>query len=71
MMRGTVVFFVAVASLGACAGPRVDVAAETAAVRARSEAVVAAEGAQDTEAALAFWAPDAIVPRMNGVPGEF
>lgn len=70
-MRGVVVFFVAVASLGACAGPRVDVAAETAAVRARSEAVVAAEKAQDTEAALAFWAADAVVqpagsPQIQG-----
>jgi len=59
------------ASVVACAGPRVDVAAETAAVRARSEGIAAAEAAQDTEAALAFWAPDAVAqpagaPQVQG-----
>ena len=59
------------ASAVACAGPRVDVAAETEAVRARSEAIVAAEAAQDADAALAFWAPDAVAqpagaPQVQG-----
>lgn len=46
--------------LTACA-PTVDVAAETAALRARSEGVVAAENAQNIDAAVAFYAEDAIV----------
>lgn len=46
--------------LAACA-PKVDIEAETAALRARSEGVVAAEKAQDIEAAVAFYAEDAIV----------
>ena len=59
------------ASVAACAGPQVDIAAETAAVRARSEGIAAAEAAQDTEAALAFWAPDAVAqpagaPQVQG-----
>jgi ketosteroid isomerase-like protein len=49
----------------------VNVAAETTAVRTRSRAVAAAEAAQDTEAALAFWAEDAILqgagsPQIQG-----
>ncbi len=60
-----------VATIVGCTGPRVDVADELAAVRARSEAVVAAESALDTEAALAFWAEDAVVqpagsPQIQG-----
>jgi len=59
------------ASVVACAGPQVDVAAETEAVRARSEALVAAEVAQDADAALVFWAPDAVAqpagaPQVQG-----
>jgi ketosteroid isomerase-like protein len=55
----------------ACAGPQVDIAAETEAVRARSEAIAAAEAAQDVDAALAFWAPDAVAqpagaPQVEG-----
>lgn len=62
----------AIAVLGACAGPRVDVPAETAAVRARSQGIAAAEAAQNTEQALAFWAEDAIVqgagsPQVQGL----
>lgn len=61
----------AFAALHACSSPRVDAAAETEAVRARSEALVAAEVAKDTERALAFWAPDAIAqpagaPQVQG-----
>lgn len=57
--------------LGCASAPQVDIAAETAAVHARSEAVVAAEAAQDAEASTAFWAPDAIVqpagsPQLQG-----
>jgi ketosteroid isomerase-like protein len=55
----------------ACAAPQVDVAAETEAVRARSEGVVAAEAAFEVEEALAFWAEDAIAqgaeaPQIQG-----
>ncbi len=55
----------------ACAAPQVDVAAETEAVRARSEGVVAAEAAFDVAEALAFWAEDAIAqgaeaPQIQG-----
>jgi ketosteroid isomerase-like protein len=55
----------------ACAGPQVDVARETEALRARSEAIVVAEAAQDAEAALAFWAPNAVAqpagaPQVQG-----
>ena len=62
---------VGAATTAACAGPQIDVAAETAALRARSEGIVAAEMAQDTEAALAFWALDAVVqpagaPQVQG-----
>lgn len=67
--------FVPVACLAvtsfACAGPGVDVAAETEAVRARSEALVAAESAQDAETAMTYWAQDAVVqpagrPQIQG-----
>jgi ketosteroid isomerase-like protein len=46
--------------LAACT-PKVDIEAETAALRTRSEAVVAAEKARDIEASVAFYAEDAIV----------
>ncbi len=64
----------AILLLGACAGPQVDIEAETAAIRERGEALVAAESAMDTEASLAFWTPDAIVqghamPQMAGHDG--
>jgi len=70
-MRPALFSLFALAGLVACARPGVDVAAETAAVQARSHAVAAAEAAQDTEAALAFWAADAIVqgagsPQVQG-----
>lgn len=60
-------FASAVLVLSACSGPRVDIEAETAAIRARGEALVAAESAMDTQAALAFWAPDGII-QGHGVP---
>ena len=55
-----------------CAAPQIDVAAETEAVRARSEGVVAAESAFDVEGSLAYWAEDAIVhgagaPQIQGI----
>ena len=62
-----VVSVAAVLALSACSGPRVDIEAETAAIRARGEAVVAAESAMDTEAALAFWAPDGMI-QGHGIP---
>ena len=70
-MKPTIVSLAAVAVLGACSGPRIDVAAETAAVRVRSEGIAAAEAAQNTEQALTFWAEDAIVqgagfPQIQG-----
>jgi ketosteroid isomerase-like protein len=54
-----------------CGGPQVDIAAETEAVRARSEGLVAAEAAFDVAAALTFWAEDAIsqgagMPQIQG-----
>jgi ketosteroid isomerase-like protein len=57
--------------LTGCGGPQIDIAAETEAVRARSEGVVAAESALDVTAALTFWAEDAIVqgagmPQIQG-----
>lgn len=63
-------------TLAACQAPQapqVDLAAETAAVTARSKAV-AAEAAMDTEKSLTFWAPDAIVqpagqPQIQGTEG--
>lgn len=63
----------AVVSVAGCDKPEagepvvVDVAAATAAVRARSEAAVAAEVRQDTEAVMSFWASDAIVQGV-GMP---
>ena len=61
----------AAAVLVGCGGPQVDIAAETEAVRARSEGIVAAEAAFDVEAALTFWAEDAIaqgagIPQIQG-----
>ena len=70
-MKPPILSLLAVAVLGACSGPRVDIAAETAAVSARSQGIAAAEAAQNTEQALAFWADDAIVqgagsPQIQG-----
>ncbi|MGD8699424.1 MAG: DUF4440 domain-containing protein [Gemmatimonadales bacterium] len=61
----------AAAVLAGCGGPQVDIAAETEAVRARSEGIVAAEAAFDIETALTFWAEDAIsqgagMPQIQG-----
>lgn len=70
-MRPTIFSLIALSLLSGCAGPRVDLAAATAAVRTRSEGLQAAEGALNTDAAIAFWAPDAIVqpagsPQVQG-----
>lgn len=56
----------------ACGGPTVDLEAERATLHARSEALVAAEAAQDLETVLTFWAPDAVVqpagtPQIRGI----
>ena len=51
----------------ACSGPQVDIAAEEAAVRARSEGVVAAEMAMDIDEAVTYFAEDAIV-QPAGMP---
>ncbi len=55
----------------ACGAPRVDATAAVNAVRARSEALAAAEAAKDRETALTFWAADGIVqgagaPQVQG-----
>ncbi len=55
----------------ACAGPKVDIAAETAALDARSKGVSAAEAAKDREGALSYWEADAIMqpagmPQLQG-----
>ncbi len=54
------------ALLTACA-PRVDIEAESARVAARSDAIMAAEKAQDLEAAVAFYVADAVV-QPSGAP---
>jgi ketosteroid isomerase-like protein len=61
----------ATSMMAGCGASEVDVAAETEAVRTRSERVVAAEAAQNVPEALAFWAEDAIVqpagaPQIEG-----
>ncbi len=61
----------AVSVVPGCGGPQADIAAETEALRARSEGVVAAESAMNVEEALAFWAEEAIVqgagmPQIQG-----
>jgi len=72
-MRGRPFAILAVTSFIACQAPAanqataVDIAAETAALRARNDSAVAAEVRQDTEAALAFWSQDAIV-QTAGMP---
>jgi ketosteroid isomerase-like protein len=70
-MRLPIVSLLAIVALSGCAGTQVDMVAETEAVRARGEAIVAAEVAQDTEAALAFYSEDVIVqpagsPQIQG-----
>ena len=70
-MRPAIVSLIALSLLCGCSAPRVDVAAATAALRTRSQGLQAAESAQNTDAALAFWAPDAIVqpagsPQVQG-----
>lgn len=69
--KSTCVLVAAALVAGCAADPQIDVAAETEALRARSEAIVAAERAQDVEASLAFWAPDAVAqpagaPQVQG-----
>jgi uncharacterized protein (TIGR02246 family) len=54
-----------------CSTPKVDVAADAAAVRARSKACVTAEAEMDAEGAVAFYAEDAVVqppgaPQLQG-----
>jgi ketosteroid isomerase-like protein len=54
-----------------CGAQPVDIAAETEAVRARSDAIVAAESAQNVEETLAFYTDDAVVqppgaPQVQG-----
>lgn len=51
----------------ACGGPQVDIAAEEAAVRARSEGVVAAEIDMDIDRAVTYFTEDAIV-QPGGMP---
>jgi ketosteroid isomerase-like protein len=54
--------------LAACAAsPQVDLAAEKAAVEARSAGLAQAEAAKDVDAAINFWADDAIV-QTAGAP---
>jgi uncharacterized protein (TIGR02246 family) len=61
---------VSLALLAGCAAvPQVDVDAETAALRARSEALSSAEAAMDAETAITFWAEDAII-QAPGAPEQ-
>jgi len=57
---------VSFALLTGCKTAAVDIAAETAALEARSAALVAAESAKDRDAALAFWAEDAVMHFAGG-----
>ncbi|HET8770446.1 MAG TPA: DUF4440 domain-containing protein [Gemmatimonadaceae bacterium] len=57
----------ALAVCSSCASVPMDSTAEVDAVRARSEALAAAEAAMDFTTALTFWAPDAIV-QPSGMP---
>jgi ketosteroid isomerase-like protein len=73
MRRGITGALLAAATVAAisCGTPKVDVTAETEAVRARSDGIAGAEGALDVEGALAFYAEDAIVqpdraPQIRG-----
>lgn len=70
-MRSGLVLLLSVVLAAGCTGQRVDTAADTVALRARNDGVEAAEAAQNTEAALAFWADSAIVqpagaPQIQG-----
>ena len=67
MLKNAATVLIVTTSLGACAAPQVDLAAELDAVRARSVGLVAAESAMDIEASLAFWTPDGIA-MLTGVP---
>ncbi len=67
MLHHRAVGLAAVLFMNACSGSGVDIEAETAAIRARGEALVAAESAMDTQAALAFWAPNGIL-QGHGMP---
>ena len=71
LMASSTFTILAASMMAGCAVPQVDVAAETEAVRTRSEGVVAAEAAFNVAEALAFWAEDAIVqpagaPQIQG-----
>ncbi len=71
LMASSTFTILAASMMAGCAVPQVDVAAETEAVRTRSEGVVAAESAQNVAEALAFFAEDAIVqpagaPQVQG-----
>ena len=65
MLKNAATVLIITASVGACAAPQVDMAAELEAVRARSEGIVAAESAQDIDGALAYWAPDGVALPAN------
>lgn len=71
MRPGLVSSLLAAVLVAACSGHRIDTAAATAALQARFDAVEAAEAAQNTEAALAFWADSGVVqpagaPQIQG-----
>ena len=71
LMASTLLTTLVAGVMAGCAAPQVDIAAETEAVKARSEGVVAAESGFDVEAAAMFWAEDAIVqgaamPQIQG-----
>jgi ketosteroid isomerase-like protein len=67
-MKKLLLCFLVSASLIACTNQetKVDIAAEEAAVRARTQALAAAEASKNTDASLAFFAEDAI----NQTPGN-
>src|SRR5512140_605385 len=65
---------VLIASIGCSSPPKVDTAAEIAAVRKRFSDWVQAEKRRDLEAAMSFLAPDAVIqggdaPAVKGIEG--
>ncbi len=66
MSVGPVLLACSALALSACSTrPPVDLAAETASLRARGQALRAAEASRNLDAAMAFWAQDAVVQRAG------
>lgn len=68
MLRPLAVAIVLASTVGPAAAQTVDLAAEEAAVRARSAEIVAAEDEKNVDAAVAFYLEDAIVQAPDAPP---